>query len=296
MNKITTTISTHNNVDYLKLAIKSVRKNLYYNDCPFIVHAENCNDGTDKWLEENKEKYDLEIYIDHNDNPKGIGGGMDFCVDKVKTEFVNIIHSDMYVAKNQDIELLKLYDEFDESERLIASSYRIAPDIFLDKPRPGAVFFPKDALGEFWHNFKAKEFEVWAEEFSQVNGKEARVRKAGGAGFFCKKRDYDYIGGNDPLFAPASWEDMDLFIRMQREGYHFIMTPQSLVWHFAARGSHFTEDDFTKKSPRQIKAEQDNMRKWISKWGSLPNYDKATFVMPIDNPNVPNRIIKEEII
>ena len=78
--------------------------------------------------------------------------------------------------------------------------------------------------------------------------------------------------------------------RMQREGYHFIMTPQSLVWHFAARGSHFTEDDFTKKSPRQIKAEQDNMRKWISKWGSLPNYDKATFVMPIDNPNVPNRI------
>jgi hypothetical protein len=29
------------------------------------------------------------------------------------------------------------------------------------------------------------------------------VRKAGGAGFFCRKDDYVYIGGNDPLFAPA---------------------------------------------------------------------------------------------
>ena len=28
--KITTTISTHNNVDYLKLAVKSVRQNAYY--------------------------------------------------------------------------------------------------------------------------------------------------------------------------------------------------------------------------------------------------------------------------
>ena len=52
--KITTTISTHNNVDYLKLAVKSVRQNAYYKDMPLIVHAENCSDGTDEWLEENK--------------------------------------------------------------------------------------------------------------------------------------------------------------------------------------------------------------------------------------------------
>ena len=48
---------------------------------------------------------------------------------------------------------------------------------------------------------------------------ETRVRKGGGAGFFCKREDYVWIGGNDPLFAPASYDDMDLFIRMQLEGY-----------------------------------------------------------------------------
>ena len=89
---ITNCISTHNNIDYLKLAIKSVRKNSYYKDSPFVIHAENCNDGTDEWLKENSKKYNLEYYIDKNDIPLGIGGGMNFCADKVKTEFINFIH------------------------------------------------------------------------------------------------------------------------------------------------------------------------------------------------------------
>ncbi len=43
---ITYCISTYNNLEYLKLAIKSVRENAYFKDFPFIVHAENCTDGT----------------------------------------------------------------------------------------------------------------------------------------------------------------------------------------------------------------------------------------------------------
>ena len=132
MNKITTTISTNNNLEYLKLAVKSVRQNCYYKDMPLIVHAENCDDGTDEWLNDNTDKYSIEYYIDHNNHPKGIGGGMNFCVDKVKTEFVNIIHSDMWCAPNQDSELLKLYDDTDK--RLIASAFRIQPRIFPNDP------------------------------------------------------------------------------------------------------------------------------------------------------------------
>jgi hypothetical protein len=29
-------------------------------------------------------EYDIEYYIEHNEIEKGIGGGMDFCVDKSK--------------------------------------------------------------------------------------------------------------------------------------------------------------------------------------------------------------------
>ena len=287
MDKITTCISTNNNLEYLKLAIISVRQNAYYKDMPIIIHAENCNDGTDEWLEKVKDKYKIEIYIDHNNHPKGIGGGMNFCVDKAKTEFVNIIHSDMWIAPNQDLELLKIFDEFDESERVIASSYRIQPDIFKDQPRPGTVFHPLETFGAYHDDFDSELYDKWANEFSKIN--DVRVRKGGGAGFFCRKRDYVHIGGNDPLFSPASWDDMDIFSRMQMEGYKFIMTTKSTVWHFAARGSHFRDeakDEFNKKSKRQTEAEQANVQKWINKWGRMPKYDNDTFVIPIDDTGV----------
>ena len=291
MNKITTTISTNNNLEYLKLAIKSVRQNCYYNDMPLIVHAENCEDGTDEWLNDNTDKYSIEYYIDHNNHPKGIGGGMNFCVDKVKTEFVNIIHSDMWCAPNQDSELLKLYDDTDK--RLIASAFRIQPRIFPNDPdyRPGTVFHPMEEFGAFCYEFDSDYFDKWAIEFSKEN--DVTVRKAGGAGFFCRVEDYKWIGGNDPLFAPASWEDKDLFVRMQLEGYEFVMTTKSILWHFSARGSHFRDeakDDLTKKSMRQQKSERDNIQKWIKKWGRLPEEDEETFVKPIYGTNVNTRL------
>ena len=61
---ITHCISTYNNLPYLKLAIQSVRKNSYFKDAPFIVHAENCTDGTNEWLFENRNTYNLTLLIE----------------------------------------------------------------------------------------------------------------------------------------------------------------------------------------------------------------------------------------
>ena len=293
--KITTCISSNNNLEYLKLAVKSIRQTAHYNDMPIIVYAENCTDGTNEWLSNNE--YNLEYYIETNEIEKGIGGGMDFCVNKAQTEFINIIHSDMWVAPNQDLELLKLYDNIDKDTRLVASSFRIQPKIFPNDPdyRPGTVFVPINEFGAYHNDFDSNYFDKWATEFSSNNS--INVRKGGGAGFFCKKRDYEWIGGNDPLFAPASWEDMDLFIRMQLEGYEFKMTSKSIVYHFSARGSHFRDeakDNFNQKSQRQQTAEQTNAQKFAIKWGRLPDHDEATFVKPIHNTNVKTRLPKYE--
>ena len=146
-------------------------------------------------------------------------------------------------------------------------------------------------FGAYHNDFDSDYFDQWAQEFSKEN--ELIVRKGGGAGFFCRKIDYEWIGGNDPLFTPASWEDMDLFIRMQLEGYEFKMTSKSVVWHFSARGSHFRDeakDDFNNKSKRQQIAEQINARKFAEKWGRLPDHDEQTFVKPIYGTNVKTRL------
>jgi GT2 family glycosyltransferase len=290
---ITTCISTNNNLEYLKLAVQSVRKNAFYKQQPIVIYAENCTDGTNEWLNENAKKLDLTYQIEHNEIEKGIGGGMNICVNMAQTKYVNIIHSDMYIAPNQDYELLKLYDNIESNVRLIASSFRIQPKIFPTDPdyRPGTVFVPIDTFGAYHHNFNQNDFNEWAIEFSSANNID--VRKGGGAGFFCRKEDYIYIGGNDPLFAPASYDDMDLFIRMQLEGYEFKMTTKSVVWHFSARGSHFRDeakDNLTSKSSRQQTAENNNARKFFQKWGSMPIHDDQTFVKPIFNKNVSARL------
>ena len=278
-------------MNYLKLAIKSVRQNAYYKDMPIIVYAENCTDGTDEWLSKNE--YGVEYYIEKNKIEKGIGGGMDFCVDKSNTEFVNIIHSDMWISPNQDIELLKLYENLHPNNRLIASSFRVQPKIFSNDPdyRPGTIFVSTDEFGEFHHNFNYEWFDKWSKEFCATN--KVSIRKGGGAGFFCRKKDYEWIGGNDPLFAPASYDDMDLFIRMQLEGYQFKMVSKSCVYHFGARGSHFrdeAQDNFQMKSSRQIISEKSNIDKFIKKWGQLPENDEYGFVKPIVNTNNPTRL------
>ena len=273
---ITNCISTYNNLEYLKLAIKSVRKNSYYKDAPFVIHAENCTDGTDEWLKQNAEKYNLEYYIDKNKIPLGIGGGMNFCANKVKTKYINFLHSDFYVAKNWDIELLNKFDEYPNTPMMVFS-YRVQPNIFNEKPgRPGTHIVPKDEFGEYYHNFNEQYFLDWCNEFSKLNNLE--IRKGEGVSGLIKKTDWDMVGGNDPLFAPASWDDMDLFIRMQLKGIKIVLTSKSVIYHFGARGSHFSEDNFNKRSERQIKAETENTKKWLTKWNKYPEKDEVEFV------------------
>ena len=295
MHKITSVIPTYNNLPFLKLTVKSVRQNCYYNDMPIFIFAENCTDGTNEWLAENADRLRLDYHVEtENEEQRGIGGGIDLCVSHVKTEFVNILHSDFWVGPNQDIELLKLYDDIEPGERLIASSFRVQPNIFPNDPpyRPGTVFVDLDKFGAHDDEFEENYFDDWAAEFSQDN--DIHVRKAGGAGYFCRVEDHIHIGGNDPRFEPMYWEDKDLFMRMQMEDYKFIMTSKSVIWHFTSRTSRFPngmkELDNNKRPSHLVEWEQRATHRFIEKWGRLPSEDEESFVVPITGTNNPNRI------
>ena len=259
---LTFCISTYNNLPYLKLAIDSVRKNSHFKDAPFIIHAENCTDGTNEWLSNNIGKYGLTVYIDKNEVPIGIGGGMNFCADKVKTEYICFLHSDFYVTKDWDLELLNIHDKY-PNEKLWVNSFRIEPNTFNSPDRPGTVLVPLDAFGAYSNDFRANDLEEWAEEFKRMNDFE--IPKGEGVSGLVKKSVWDEVGGNDDRFAPTSWDDMDLFLRMLQYGVRFILPSKSIVWHFGARGSHRLEENDGKSSQRQQEAEQNNAKKWLAK-------------------------------
>jgi GT2 family glycosyltransferase len=271
---LTFCISTYNNLPYLKIAITSVRKNSYFKDAPFIIHAENCTDGTNEWLEQVKDKYNLTLLIEpKNINIKGIGGGMNICAEYVTTEYIMFLHSDFYVTKNWDIEALKIAQKH-SNKKLWVSSHRIEPNMFNDpNQRPGTLLVPPDYFGAYYNDFNQEEFEEWANEFKNMNP-DIEIPKGEGVSGLIRKVDWDFIGGNDPIFSPASYDDMDLFLRMLIEGYEFILTSNSLVWHFGARGSHRLEENNGQTSQRQKESEQKNIKKWLDKWGKLPVFDQ----------------------
>ena len=98
--------------------------------------------------------------------------------------------------------------------------------------RPGTVIVDKGMFGAYHNDFNSKLFENWAQEFVQTNDFE--IPKGEGVSGLIRKKDWDEIGGNDDLFAPSSWDDMDLFLRMLNKDFKFILTSKSLVFHFGA--------------------------------------------------------------
>ena len=279
---ITHCISTYNNLDYLKLALRSIEKNAHFKKV--IVYAENCTDGTDEWLRQNYsghvwpngETYepDVKFYIDKNEVPQGIGGGMNKCAELVKTEYINFLHSDMWATKDFD---LPLYNIVSKAQKTIASSWRIEPNIFGGTDRLGTTIAPKEEFGYLHNNFDSAHFDEWAEEFTKSNL--IRFRKAEGVSFMIRKSDWDLVGGCDPIWSPASMDDYCLFLRMTCMNFDFMETSESVVFHFGARGSIFRGDDFTTRHPRQVKAERDNHQKWIKKWGEPIQTDSNGFII-----------------
>jgi GT2 family glycosyltransferase len=270
---LTHCISTYNNLPYLRLAVESVRKNSYFKDAPFIIHAENCTDGTNEWLEQNAEKYSLHYYIDiHDNSPKGIGGGMNFCADHVETEYINFLHSDFYVTKDWDLELLKIH-QARPNEKLWVNSFRIEPNMFNSPQRHGTLLIDPETFGEYYYNFSSAEFEQFVDEFKRLN-EYFEIPKGEGVSGLVKKSVWDEVGGNDPRFAPTSWDDMDLFLRMLQHGVRFVLPFSSIVWHFGARGSHRLEENDGQSSQRQKDAEQKNVVKWLDKWKEMPIFNE----------------------
>jgi len=272
-------ISCCNNLNYLKLAIHSVRKYSHFKDAPFIVFAENCTDGTQDWLEKNGKEYKLEYIIETNseENTKGIGGGMNECAKHVNTEYIMFLHADMFVSKDWDLESYKIFQKY-QNVPMWVSSQRFQPNLFNEQSRPGTLVFPYEEFGYKYDDFQEQYFLDYAFQFTTLNP-DKEMEKGEGVSGLIRKTDWDFIGGNDPQFAPAYWEDTDLFIRMQLAGYKFVLTSNSVVFHFGSRSdkSNFPTDEIVRSERSKI-YEQQGAVKFYKKWGFMPARNDEQFV------------------
>lgn len=75
-----------------------------------------------------------------------------------------------------------------------------------------------------------------AKRLSQITQPEEQVYAQGGGAAFDRHKFLE-LGGFDPIFSPAYFEDVDLSLRALQKGWRIIYEPRSIVWHLGAQTS-----------------------------------------------------------
>jgi hypothetical protein len=91
------------------------------------------------------------------------------------------------------------------------------------------------------------------------------------------RKDFQEIGGHDPLYAPQSKEDSDIFNRFQLNGIKFKQVWDGFVYHMTSRGSRRNTLDKAKNiyedSPEWLAQNRRSTRNFIRKWGHFVMHD-----------------------
>ena len=274
---------SRNNLKYLKWSYESIRKNLGYTH-EICMADDFSDDGTWEWMKEIAEK-DVNVKIHRNEGPTRLGHTILYDTlinDYATNDVVMIYHADMYACPKFDESILKLIEP-----GVVVSGTRIEPPLHPDGPEK-----------------ILKDFGIEPEEFDELKlmeflENEVHYDKGRGIvteGIFAPwailKSDWDYIGGHDPIFAPQSKEDSDIFNRFELAGFKFKQTWDGFVYHMTCRGSRFKDGAMRnpagqvfmkgRESDEWLIQNKKSTREFIRKWGHFVNHD--SMMKPIVPP------------
>ena len=290
MDKVISFIQpSRNNLKYLQWSYNSIRKNLGYRH--EICWADDfSDDGTWEWMNETIKK-DPNVKIHRNEGPTRLGHTIlyDTLVDMATSDIVMIYHADMYACPKLDEEILKHLEP-----GKVVSATRIEPPLHPDGPEKILEDFGIEP-----EEFKEQELLNFVDEVQSGNGLlygPLALGRETSNGIFAPwamyKEDFLAIGGHDPLYAPQSKEDSDIFNRFVLNEYELIQTWKGFVYHMTCRGSRFA--DGAKRNPdgqvfmknretdEWLKQNQRSTRNFIRKWGHFVKHD--SMMMPIIPP------------
>ena len=280
--KISIIQPSRNNLKYLKWSYDSIRKNQGDHEVEICVADDfSDKDGTWKWCQEMMKK-DSHFKAIRNEGPTRLGHTIlyDTLVNEVATNDICMIyHADMYLCPDSLDAIEK-----ELKEKTIVSLTRIEPP--LHPPGPEKIL---------------KDYGIEPEEFKE----DLLLNNLGSSDFIGPglskttegifapwafwKKDFQEIGGHDPIFAPQSKEDTDIFNRFHLNGIKFIQTWEGFVYHMTCRGSRFA--DGAKRNPdgevfmknretnEWLKQNQKSTREFIRKWGHYCKHDE--YMKPI---------------
>jgi glycosyltransferase involved in cell wall biosynthesis len=261
---------SRNNLRYLKWSYNSIRKNLGYRH--EICWADDySDDGTWEWMNEIAEK-DPNVKIHRNEGPNRLGHTIlyDTLVNDYATnDIVMIYHADMYACPGMDDAVLKQLEP-----GKVVSATRLEPPLHPDGPEKILMDFGIEP-----EEFKEQELFEWL----NTTDTGAQPTKGIFAPWAMYKKDFQAINGHDPLYAPQSKEDSDIFNRFVLAGYELIQTWHGFVYHMTCRGSRFKDGALRnpagqvfmkgRESTEWLEQNLRSTRNFIRKWGHMVKHD-----------------------
>ena len=270
MEKISFIQPSRNNLKYLQWSYKSIRRNLGP-DHEICWADDFSNDGTWEWMN-SVCLLDPNVKIHRNEGPERLGHTIlyDTLVDMATNDIVMIYHADMYACPGMDVEVLKHLER-----GKVVSATRIEPPLHPDGPEK-----------------VLKDFGIEPEEFnelellqcvSELKSENKPITNGIFAPWAIYKDDFTSIGGHDPLYAPQSKEDSDIFNRFVLNGYELIQTWKGFVYHMTCRGSRFKDGALRnpagqvfmkgRESDEWLAQNLRSTRNFIRKWGHMVKHD-----------------------
>jgi len=272
--KISLIQPSRNNLKYLKWSYNSIRKNQGEHEVEICVADDASTDGTWDWCLEMMDKDPL-FKAHRNEGPKRLGHTIlyDTLINDVATNDIAMIyHADMYLCPNALTSIEKHI-----KPGVIVSLTRIEPPLHPDGPEKILKHFGVEP-----EEFKEDKLL----EFIKNKTLDGKVTEGIFAPWAFYKKDFQEIGGHDPLYAPQSKEDSDIFNRFQLNGVKFIQTWDGCVYHMTCRGSRRNTVDKAKNiyedSPEWLEQNARSTRNFIRKWGHFVAHDE--YMKPIIPP------------
>ena len=257
-------IPTFNNLDYLKLCIKSIQKNSKF-DHQIIPHVNIGEDGTCDFLRNKNIDY---TFTNYN---SGICEGMNTASKKAKFEYILYSHDDFYFCPNWDEVLKNEVDSIGHNNFYLSGIMMNNGPIKFNAGSDINSFDENKLLNEY-KNYNHFDFQgsTWAPHLLHKNL-------------------WERVGGFSEEFFPGTGSDPDLNMKLWNEGVRIFKGVNNCkVYHF---GSIVTRK--YKNHPTIVTESGSKGGKiFLLKWGITIKFFKKFYLRsdqkyngPVTNPN-----------
>jgi glycosyltransferase involved in cell wall biosynthesis len=262
-------IPSYNNLRHLKNVYASIQK--HAPEAEVILLDDGSTDGTKDWIQQqNCITYRSEERVGHTIlYDKGI--------ELATNDIVGILHADMIIGPLYIENMLKHL----QPGKVVCAT-RIEPPLHPEGK--------EKIIMDFGQDFDTLDINAF-EEFVMHKQEEELDKVTYGmfAPWILYKKDFQAIGGHDPLFAPFPYEDSDIFQRWILAGYELIQSRDAFVYHLTCRGHRWTEqvgrdDDYFKQVSEKAG------RNYLRKWGSWIKNNEWQYPIILPKYNIAFRV------